>query len=153
MNKILLSVALAFGLVSSGLAGGLAANAQAVERVYDTGSVWRVSAVEVKPGMFRAYMKNLSTGWRAIQEAGKKRGDVLSYKVLRVDAARDHEPDLYLMVEYKNMAVFDESLKDADAQTAAVFGSVEKAQEMAVTREAMRTSRGQTLLRELKFTN
>jgi len=153
MNRILLSVALAFGLVSTGLTGGLAAHAQAVERVYDTGSVWRVSAIEVKPGMFNTYMKYLSENWRAIQETGKKRGDVLSYKILRVDAPRDHEPDLYLLVEYKNMAVFDESLKDTDAQTAAVFGSLAKAQEMAITRETMRNSRGQTLLRELKFIN
>lgn len=153
MNRILLSALLAFGLVATGLTSGLAAHAQAVERVYDLGPVWRVSAVEVKPGMFNAYMKYLSENWRAIQEAGKKRGDVLSYKILRVDSARDHEPDLYLMVEYKNMAVFDESMKDSDAQTTAVFGSIAKAQDMAVTRETMRSARGQTLLRELKFTN
>ncbi len=91
--------------------------------------------------------------WRASREAGKKRGDVLGYKLPRVDAPRDHEPDLYLPVEYKNMAVFDLSLKDPDAQTAAVFGSLAKAREMAVDRETMRNSRGQTLPRELKFIN
>ena len=153
MKKPLQAVVLACALASASLMGGLAAHAQAVERVYDEGSVWRVSSVEVKPGMFNTYMMYLSTSWRAIQEAGKQRGDVLSYKILRVDATRDHEPDLYLLVEYKNMAVFDESMKDSDAQTAAVFGSVAKAQEMAVTRETMRTGRGQMLLRELKFIN
>ena len=51
------------------------------------------------------------------------------------------------------MAVFDESLKDSGAQTVAVFGSLAKAREMAVARETMRNSRGQTLLRELKFIN
>jgi hypothetical protein len=153
MKRAIAAAALACALATSSLLGGTVAQAQTAERVYDEGPVWRVSAVEVKPGMFNTYMKYLSTSWRAIQEAGKKSGDVLSYKILRVDAARDHEPDLYLMVEYKNMAVFDQSLKEADAQTAAVFGSVAKAQEMAVTRESMRTTRGQTLLRELKFTN
>jgi hypothetical protein len=153
MMKTMLAAALALGLAAGSLAGGLAAQAQSVERVYDEGPVWRVSAIETKPGMFNTYLKYLSTSWRAIQEADMKKGDVLSYKILRVDAARDHEPDLYLMVEYKNMAVFDQSLKDSDAQTAQVFGSLAKAQEMAVTRESMRETRGQTLLRELKFMN
>jgi hypothetical protein len=154
MRKTWQAAGLALVLAFGGVAGGLcAAQAQGTERVYDEGPVWRVSAVEVKPGMFNTYLKYLSGSWRAIQEAQKKTGDVLSYKVLRVDAARDHEPDLYLMVEYRNMAVFDQSLKDSDAQTAAVFGSVAKAQEMAVTRESMRETRGSMLLRELKFTN
>ena len=153
MNKTLQAVALACALASTSLMGGQAAHAQAVERVYDQGTVWRVSAVEVKPGMFNTYMKYLANNWRAIQEAGIKRGEVVSYKVMRVDAPRDHEPDLYLLVEYRNMAVFDASMKDTDAQTAAAFGSLAKAQEMAVTRETMRTAHGQTLLRELKFSN
>jgi len=154
MNKTLRAAVWACALASTSLIGGLtAAQAQTAERVYDEGPVWRVSAVEVKPGMFNTYMKYLSTSWRAIQEADKKKGDVLSYRILRVDAARDHEPDLYLLIEYKNMAVFDQSLKDSDAQTAAVFGSLAKAQEMAVTRESMRETRGSMLLRELKFIN
>jgi hypothetical protein len=153
MKKMIAAAALACALASSSLMGGVAAQAQTAERVYDEGPVWRISAVEVKPGMFNTYMKYLSTSWRAIQEADMKKGDVLSYRVLRVDAARDHEPDLYLMIEYKNMAVFDQSLKDSDAQTAAVFGSLEKAQAMAITREQMRETRGSMLLRELKFTN
>jgi hypothetical protein len=153
MYKTLRAVALGCALASASLLGGVAAHAQAVARVYDEGSVWRVSAVEIKPGMFNTYMSYLSNNWRAIQEAGKKRGDVLSYRIMRVDAPRDHEPDLYLLVEYKNMAVFDQSLKDADAQTTAAFGSLDKAHDMAITRETMRTSRGQMLLRELKFIN
>ena len=153
MKKAFTAAVLACALATGGLMGGQLAQAQTAERVYDEGPVWRISAVETKPGMFNTYMKYLSTSWRAIQEADMKKGDVLSYKILRVDAARDHEPDLYLMVEYKNMAVFDQSLKEADAQTAAVFGSLAKAQEMAVTRESMRETRGQMLARELKFMN
>jgi hypothetical protein len=127
--------------------------AQTSDRVYDNGTVWRVAAIETKPGMFNAYMKYLSTTWRAIQEAGIKRGDVVSYKVLVDDAPRDHEPNLYLMIEYKNMAVFDRSLKELDDQTAATFGSTAKAQDAAISREALRTPRGQDTLRELKFIN
>ena len=153
MNKTLRAAALACALASTGLMSGLAAQAQTAERVYDNGPVWRVNAVEVKPGMFNTYMKYLSTSYRASMDAQMKAGDVLSWKILRNDSVRDHEPDLYLMVEYKNMAVFDRALRDSDAQAAAVFGSLAKAQEMAVTRESMREQRGSMLLRELKFIN
>ena len=153
MNKTLRAAALACALASTSLIGGLAAHAQMAERVYDEGGVWRVSAILVKPGMMRTYMADLSKGWRVAQENAQKKGDVISYKVLEVDSARDNEPNLFLMVEYRNMAVFDESLKEGEAQTSAVFGSLDKAQSMAAAREAMRTQRGSVLLRELKFTN
>ncbi len=153
MNKTLRAAVLACALASASMVGGLAAQAQTTERVYDQGTVWRVNAVQVKPGMMRTYMANLASGWRVAQENAKKKGDVISYKVLEVDSARDNEPNLFLMVEYRNMAVFDESLKDGDARTTAVFGSLEKAQALVAQRETMRTQRGETLLRELKFTN
>ena len=152
MQRVFAAAALALVMASTSLIGGVVTHAQTPDRTYDNGTVWRVTAVETKPGQFRDYMKYLSTTWRASMEAQKKAGDVISYKVLSVDSPRDHEPNLFLMVEYKNMAVFDRPLNDLDAQTASIFGSVAKAQEAAAGREAMRTSRGQVLLRELQFT-
>src|ERR1700753_2489667 len=96
-----------------GCAAG-AAQAQTAERVYDNGPVWIISYVETKPGMFDDYMAYLSGSWRAIQEASKKRGEVLDYKILSVDSPRDHEADVVLLVEYRNMAVFDASLADRE---------------------------------------
>jgi hypothetical protein len=46
----------------------------------------------------------------ALQEDSKRRGWVIDYKVLTAVDPRDNEPDLYLMVEYKNMAAMDVSL-------------------------------------------
>lgn len=126
-------------------------HAQTAERVYEQGTVWSVGYIETKPGMFDEYMAYLNGPWKAIQEAGKKRGDVISYKVLAVNETRDNEPDLVLMIEYKNMAVFDRSDDELDKQTSAVFGSPVKANQSAVTREAMRTTRGGFLAREMKF--
>ena len=148
MKRILATAVLAMAITGS---GGLAANAQSAERVYDNGTVWTISEVETKPGMFDDYMKYLSTTYRVIQEAGKKAGRVLSYKVLTVDSPRDHEPDVILMVEYKNMAAFDRSLADGDAATAAAFGSTVKSNQSAVSRETLRTLRGSLTARELVF--
>lgn len=129
----------------------LPAQAQQAERVYDNGTVWTISQVETKPGMFDDYMKYLSSTWRQIQEADKKAGYVLSYKVLAVDSVRDHEPDVLLMVEYKNMAAFDRSLDEQDKATAATFGSTVKANQSSISRESMRVLRGGQTLREVKF--
>lgn len=132
---------------------GSTALAQSAGGAIENGTVWRVSAVETKPGQFNAYMKYLASTWRAIQEAGIKRGDVVSYKVMVEDSPREHEANIYLLVEYKNMAVFDRALKDLDEQNATAFGSVDKAQDAAAAREAMRTPKGTDLLREVKFTH
>jgi hypothetical protein len=142
----------AFALaIASSVALAPAAHAQNAERVYDQGTVWQISYIETKPGMFDDYMKYLSTSWRALLEEQKKKGDVVSYKVLAVDSPRDHEPDVILMVEFKNMAVFDRPLAEGEAVTAKVFGSIPKSNQAAVARESVRMLRGGVGAREITF--
>ncbi|TAL33580.1 MAG: hypothetical protein EPN98_11265 [Phenylobacterium sp.] len=136
--------------VAAGLLAG-AAHAQTAPRVYENGTVWQISHIETKPGMFDEYMAYLNGQWRASNEAGIKAGDIISYKILQVNAARDKEPDLILMIEFKNMAVFDASQADQDKRTAALWGSNQKAAQAQISREAMRVQRGGVLVRELKF--
>src|SRR5689334_20916743 len=81
------------------------AQAQTAERTYDDGPVWTVGYVETKPGMFDEYLAYVNGQWKALQEAGKKRGDILAHHVLAVNSPREHEPDVILLVEFKNMAV------------------------------------------------
>jgi hypothetical protein len=123
--------------------------AQTAERTYDLGPVWSIGYVETKPGMFDDYMAYLAGPYRMLQEAAKKRGDVLSYKVLSVDSPREHEPDVILLVEYKNMAVFDRSLAELDKDNNAAFGSNPKSNQAAVKREDIRILRGGLTAREL----
>jgi len=135
--------------VSAALLGAsISASAQDA-RPYANGPVWDVSAIQTKDGHFDEYMKYLSTGWKAQQDALKAKGVVLDYKVLSVADPRDNEPDLYLMVEYKNMAAFDATPDDLDALSKKVFGSVAAANQGVVDRGAIRTQRGDMLTREL----
>ncbi|HET6970813.1 MAG TPA: hypothetical protein VFH92_06800 [Phenylobacterium sp.] len=145
--KILAGAALAAAM-ALGCAGG-PAQAQTAERTYDNGPVWTVGYVETKPGMFDEYMAYLNGPYRALQEAGKKRGDILAYHVLSVDSPREHEADVILLVEFKNMAVFDRSLNELDKDTAGAFGSVVKSNQAAVKREEIRVLRGGVTAREL----
>lgn len=130
-----------------------AAHAQGAPRVYENGSVWEISYIETKPGKFDEYIAYLNTAWRASNEAGMKTGNILSYKILAVNSARDKEPDLILMIEFKNMAVFDASQAEQDKRTAQIWGSNEKAAQSMVARESMRVQRGSVMTREIKLAN
>ena len=71
---------------------------------YTEGSVWSVGFVKTVPGMTNDYYKNLADNWMKMNEAAKKEGLVLSYKVLYGPAANTEDWDVMLMIEYKNMA-------------------------------------------------
>jgi hypothetical protein len=141
------------------LAGTLAlaaiapAAAQTAQRTYENGPVWSVGYIETKPGMFDEYMAFVAGPWTKIQEAGKKRGDVLAYHVLAVDSPREHEPDVILLIEYKNMAVFDRAQGELDKDTIAAFGSTVAGNQAAVKREEIRVLRGGVNARELVFSS
>jgi hypothetical protein len=145
------SLLCAAALTSALACAASAASAQTAERVYDNGPVWVISYVETKPGMFDDYMAYLSTKWREVNEADKKAGVVLDYKVLAVDSPRDHEPDVILMIQFKNMAVFDRPLAEMEATSAKAFGSVVKSNQAFASRESMRTNRGGLTTREVLF--
>jgi hypothetical protein len=148
MKQLIKVVAVA---MAASLTIGGGAMAQTAARVYESGPVWGFSYVETKPGMFDDYMAYIGSTWRSIQEAQKRAGDVLDYRVLTVAAPRDHEADVILMVEYKNMGVFDRSLDEQDKVTASAFGSMVKSNQAQISREAMRETRGSQLARELVF--
>ncbi|HEY3696021.1 hypothetical protein [Phenylobacterium sp.] len=150
MLRTLKAAAVATAVAAAG-ALPLPACAQMAERVYDQGPVWQISSIETRPGMFDDYMAYLATTWRKSNELQKKRGDVLDYRVLAVDAPRDHEPDVILIIQYKNMAAFDRSLDDQDKDNALLFGSTPKSNQAAVSRESMRVLRGVMNTREIKF--
>ena len=137
-------------LASLAIAALSAAPVQAENaRTYDNGPVWSVSSVQTKDGHFDDYMHYVDTTWKAQQEDSKRKGWVLDYKVLTALDARDNEPDIYLMIEYKNAAVMDVSLDELDAQTKAIEGSVEASNKGFGDRDKIRSLRGTILAREL----
>lgn len=124
---------------------------QTTERVWEQGTVWSITYVETKPNMFNEYLKNLSQVWVKFLEEQKKTGDVISWKMLSVQNTRDGEPDLMLLVEYKNMAVFDRGVAYFDELSKKIMGGLDKAMMDNIDREKMRTIRSSVLTRELTF--
>lgn len=125
--------------------------ALAQDRVYDLGPVVAVSHMKVEPGQLNAYMSNLNSLWRKSMEDGKRRGEILDYRVYQNMAPGAADADLVLVVTYKNAGVMDTSLDELDRRTTALQGSVAAAQEATIARGKLRTVMGSQLLRELKF--
>ncbi|MBA4747787.1 MAG: hypothetical protein H2056_03635 [Sphingopyxis sp.] len=84
------------------VAAALATPSAAQESSYKPGTVWQAGRIDVLPGQFENYMDWLATQWKKIQELGKAEGIVVDYHVLATNNARAGEPDLILIVEYKD---------------------------------------------------
>jgi hypothetical protein len=112
--------------------------AVADDHPYTEGQVVQVSAIRTEYGKFDEYMKFLDTTWKATQEASKKAGYTTGYKVVAVEARGENDPDIYLVVYYKNWAALDGGTAKADAIANQVEGSVAAANKGAVDRGKIR---------------
>tara|TARA_R110000772_G_scaffold99217_21_gene199113 strand:+ start:6639 stop:7136 length:498 start_codon:yes stop_codon:yes gene_type:complete len=89
-------------LLTSILALSIATSTAAQESSYSYGTVWEAHGIHVLPGQFENYMDHLAGSWKQIYEYAKKEGHVLDYHVLATNNARKGEPDLMLVIEYKD---------------------------------------------------
>src|SRR6202050_4042796 len=87
------------------------------------GPVVNVAAIRTEYGKFDDYMKFLDTTWKASQEAAKKAGYITGYKVIAVEARGENDPDIYLVIYYKNWAALDGATAKGDAIAKQVEGS------------------------------
>ncbi|HVI59940.1 MAG TPA: hypothetical protein VM619_13855 [Luteimonas sp.] len=124
----------------------------AQERSYADGPVVVVSAIKVMDGQFENYMAYLDGNWRRLMDESKKAGLVMDYHVYSATAHNPNEADLYLVVQYPNMAAFDGFDERMDPIVARVTKmDFRKADEASGRRTPMRTLLGQEVLRELVF--
>ncbi len=127
---------------------GISVYAQ-VNRPYHNGSVWNIGFIRIKPGMDTAYMNYVAGQWKAEQEAQKKDGNILSYKVLSVEGHTPGEWNLMLMTEYKNLAAMEASEDKAEAVAQRVVGNDEKQMQGYKERAEIREVMGNRLAREI----
>ena len=127
---------------------GISVYAQ-VNRPYHNGSVWNIGFIRIKPGMDTAYMNYVAGQWKTEQEAQKKDGNILSYKVLSVEGHTPGEWNLMLMTEYKNLASMEASEDKAEAVAQKVIGNDEKQMQGYKERAEIREVMGNRLAREI----
>jgi hypothetical protein len=132
INRYLAAIAAFLGLALTSLA------AVADEHPFTEGQVVQVSAVRTEYGHFDDYMKFLDSTWKATEEAAKKAGYITGYKVITVEARGENDPDIYLVVYFKNWAALDGATAKGDAVAKEVVGSVAAANAGAVERGKIR---------------
>jgi hypothetical protein len=135
-----LSCAACFSLVgSAALANG---------RDYNDGPVVNVSTIRTADGHFDDYMHWLATAWKKQEEAGKKAGLILDYHVYTAEPRSPNDPDIYLVVTYKNWAALDGIGAKFDAVSGQMEGSLEKADQAEAARGKIRTVLGSETIQE-----
>jgi hypothetical protein len=142
-NNYLAAFAAFLGLTLTSVA------AVADEHPFTEGPVVNVSAIRTDYGKFDDYMKYLDKTWKATQETAKKAGYITGYKVITVEPRGENDPDIYLVVYYKNWAALDDATAKGDAITKQVEGSLAAANQGAVDRGKMRRILGSWTGQEL----
>jgi hypothetical protein len=127
---------------------GISVYAQ-VNRPYRNGSVWSISFIRIKPGMDTAYMNYIAGPWKANQEAAKKEGLILSYKVVSTEGHTPADWNVMLMTEYKDLASMEANEDKADALAQKVVGTDEKQMQGYKDRSEIREVMGVRLAREI----
>ncbi len=127
---------------------GMAVYAQ-VKRPYRPGSVWSLAFIRTKPGMGNAYLTYLTGDWKREQEAQKKEGLILSYKVLETEGHSANDFNLILMTEYKDLATMEANEQKSDALAQRVIGDDQKQMQGYKDRLEIREVMGERLAREI----
>lgn len=97
-----------------------------VSRPYRNGTVWTIGFIQMKPGMDTAYLNYIAGDWKKEQEALKKDGQIISYKVLQTEGHSPTDFNLMLMTEYKDLATMEANETKADNLLQTVIGNDEK---------------------------
>jgi hypothetical protein len=118
-------------------------------RPYKNGSVWTIGFIHMNAGMERTYLTYVATEWKREQEAMKKEGIVLSYKVISTESHGTNDYNLLLMTEYKDLASMEANEAKADALGEKLFGGQDKVVQGYKDRSQIREVLGSRLGREI----
>jgi hypothetical protein len=119
-------------------ATGLAATAYGDGADWNDGPVINVASIRTVDGHFNDYMHWLATSYKKQQEAAKKAGLILSYRVIVVEARGPDDPDVLLVTEFKNWAALDHLGSKLDQITVQTEGSVAAGDKSEVDRGRIR---------------
>lgn len=118
-------------------------------RPYKDGSVWSIGYIRMKPGMERTYLTYIATEWKREQEAMKKEGIIVSYKVISTESHGATDYNLMLMTEYKDLTSMEANQSKAEALGEKLFGGDEKVVQGYKDRSLIREIIGDRLGREI----
>ena len=118
------------------------------ERQYTDGPVTEVDYIGVEYGHFEEYIDWLNSTWKPTMEALKKAGLIVDYKVFSANPKSPDQPNIFLMITYKNMAALDKGVEQEEVAKK-VIGSTEFQNKARVVRSEYRKVLGSELIREI----
>ena len=136
-----------FLLLVSALVLSLPAKAQAGV-TYNEGPVTAVTYLKIEYGHFDEYVDWLNSTWKPLNEAKKKAGFIIDYKVFAARPKTPDEPNVIFMITYPNMASFDRKIEE-DVFGVKIIGSAKDQNKARVDRTAYRKNLGSELIREI----
>jgi hypothetical protein len=142
INTLILSMCVAGSSLS------LAARAQDV-RQYADGPVTELDYMRVEYGHFEEYIDWLTSTWKPTMEAAKKAGLIIDYKAVRATPKTPDQPNIFLMITYKNMSAALDKGVELEEVAKKVIGSTEVQNKARVDRNQYRTVLGTEYVREI----
>ena len=141
-ETIVLSMCLAAAALS------LDARAQDV-RHYADGPVTELDYIQVEYGHFEEYVDWLNSTWKPTMEAMKKAGLIIAYKVVRATPRTPDQPNVILMITFKDGAAALDKGVEQEEVAKKVIGSTELQNKARVGRNQYRKVLGIEYVREL----
>jgi hypothetical protein len=142
MNRII-----RFLLLLSVFVLSLPANAQ-LGTTYNEGPVTEVTYLKIEYGHFDEYVDWLNSTWKPLNEAKKKAGVIIDYRVYTASPRKPEEPNVIFMITYPNMAAFDQRVEE-DAFAVNMIGSAKEQDAARIARSSYRKRLGTELIREV----
>lgn len=127
----------------------LLAQQAAPAKPYHEGPVWDISTIHVKYGMEDRYLRYLAADWKKEQEALKKAGYVLDYRVITTEAHAPQDFNVILMTQFKDLASLEANADKMEATAMQVVGGQQQAETGATQRGEYREVIGDRLGREI----
>ena len=122
-------------------------------RAYTEGPVTEVAYIRVGYGHFEEYVAWLNSTWKPTMVAAKQTGLIIDYKVCRASPKSPEQPNMLLMITFRDMATYAGDIGDKaaelDAVAEKVIGSIEVQNKARVGRNEYRTVLGIELIREI----
>jgi len=126
----------------------LNASAQDV-RQYSEGVVTELDYIQVEYGHFEEYIDWLNSTWKPTMEAFKKAGLIIDYKVVRATPKAPDQPNIYLMITFKDGAAALDKGVELEEVAKKMIGSTEVQNKARVGRNQYRKVLGIEYVREL----
>ena len=142
IKTIILSMCLAVSTLS------LDARAQDV-RQYTDGPVTELDYIQVEYGHFEEYIDWLNSTWKPTMEAMKKAGLIIDYKVVRATPKTPDQPNIFLMITFKDGAAALDKGVEQEEVAKKVIGSTEVQNKARVGRNQYRKFLGIEYVREI----